>query len=201
MKTETEAELARAAQNDALLYDTTTLIDVDRAWKALSCEDPTLRGKKAQGFARWLRQRGVLPLAGEYAPHPSQPRERRSLYRLADVYALIEQLPVLKTQYDTFARRQAAAKAVHPRAATRKAVQTRQATDQQIAGFNAEELALLERLRQLGYPRAAAVRAIKQVPRKQLLSLLARVEAGIQDGTLYHPAAYLAAALEEDHSQ
>jgi hypothetical protein len=48
----------------------------------------------------------------------------------------------------------------------------------------------------LQYPRAAAVRAIQQTPRAQLLALLERVEAGVQAGTMYRPAAYLAAALE-----
>ena len=196
MKPATGAELARAAQSDALLYDTAALIDVDRAWKAIACEDTTLRGKRAEEFARWLRQRGLLPQAGEYAPHPTRPRERRPLYRLADLQTLIEQLPALKAQYETFAKRRATAKAAHPRASTVQAARTRQATEQTISGFDAEALALLERLRSLGYPRAAAVRAIQQVPRSRLLTILKRVEAGVQERTMDHPAAYLAAALE-----
>lgn len=196
MKPTTQAELARVAQSDALLYDTAILIDVERAWKALALEDSSLRGKRAEEFAHWLRQRGLLPQAGEYAPHPTRPRERRPLYRIPDVHMLIEQLPTLKAQYEAFAKRRAAAKAAHPRAATVRAAQTRQSTEQAIAGFDAEALALLERLRSLGYPRAASVRAIQQVPRPRLLTILTRVEAGVQERTLDHPAAYLAAALE-----
>lgn len=196
MKPTTQAELARVAQSDALLYDTAILIDVERAWKALALEDSSLRGKRAEEFAHWLRQRGLLPQAGEYAPHPTRPRERRPLYRIPDVHMLIEQLPTLKAQYEAFAKRRAAAKAAHPRAATVRAAQTRQSTEQAIAGFDAESLALLERLRSLGYPRAASVRAIQQVPRPRLLTILTRVEAGVQERTLDHPAAYLAAALE-----
>ncbi len=196
MRTETETELARAAQSDKLLYDTATLIDTERARKVLACEDTTLRGKRAEEFAHWLRQRGVLPQAGEYAPHPTRPREQRSLYRLADLCTILDQLPALRAQYESFAKRRAAAKAAHPRAATVKAVQTRQTTERTIAGFDAEALVLLERLRALGYPRAAAVRAIQRTPRKHLLQLVERVEAGVQDGSMYRPAAYLAAALE-----
>src|SRR5690348_7377545 len=135
MKATTQAELARAAQSDVLLYDTAIYIDVERAWKALALEDATLRGKRAEEFAHWLRQRGLLPQAGEYAPHPTRPRERRPLYRVPDVHALLEQLPSLKAQYEAFAKRRAAAKAAHPRAATVRAAQTRQATEQAIAGF------------------------------------------------------------------
>ncbi len=197
MKPATEAELARAAQSDALLYDTAAFIDVEHAWKAIALEDSSLRGKRAEEFAHWLRQRGLLPQAGEYAPHPTRPRERRPLYRIPDIHTLLEQLPTLKAQYEAFAKRRAAAKAAHPRAATVRAAQTRQATEQAIAGFDAESLALLERLRSLGYPRAASVRAIQQVPRPRLLTILKRVEAGVQERTLDHPAAYLAAALEE----
>src|SRR5262245_60048931 len=105
MKPTTQAELARAAQSDALLYDTTALIDVDRAWKAIALEDTALRGKRAEEFAHWLRQRGLLPQAGEYAPHPARPRERCPLYRISDVHTLIEQLPALKAQYEAFAKR------------------------------------------------------------------------------------------------
>jgi len=94
-------------------------------------------------------------------------------------------------------KRRTAARAAHPRAATLRAAQTRQATEQALAGFDAEALALLERLRRLHYPRAAAVRAIQQTPRAKLLALLERVEAGAQAGTMYRPAAYLAAALED----
>jgi len=197
MKPETQARLERVAQSDALLYDTSALIDIDRAWTAIASEDATLRGKTANDFARWLRQRGLLPQAGQYAPAPNRPRQRRALYRLADVLAVLEQLPTLKAQYETSARRRAAAKAAHPRAATLRAAQTRQATEQTLAGFDAEALALLERFRQLKYPRAAAVRVIQQMPRARLSALLDRVEAGMQAGTMYHPAAYLAAALEE----
>ncbi len=197
MKPTTQAELARIAQSDALLYDTAIFIDVERAWKAIALEDSSLRGKRAGEFAHWLRQRGLLPQAAEYAPLPTRPRERRPLYRVPDVHALIEQLSTLKAQYEAFAKRRAAAKAAHPRAATVRAAQTRQATEQAIAGFDAESLALLERLRSLGYPRAAAARAIQQVPRLRLLTILTRVEAGVQERTLDRPAAYLAAALEE----
>lgn len=197
MKPETQAMLERAAQTDALLYDTATLIDVDRAWAALACEDHALRGKTANEFARWLRQRGLLPQAGQYTPAPQRPRYRRALYRLADVLALLEQLSTHKAAFETSLKRRAAAKAAHPRAATRRAVQTRQETEQALATFDAEALALLERLRTLQYPRAAAVRAIQQTPRAQLLALLERVEAGVQSGAMYRPAAYLAAALGE----
>src|SRR5579885_546143 len=178
MKPETQARLEQVAQSDALLYDTGTLIDTERAWTVIACEDASLRGKTADDFARWLRL-------------------RRPLYRLADVLALLEQLPALKAQYETSARRRAAAKAAHPRAATVRAKQTRQATEQAIAGFDAGALALLERFRRLHYPRAAAVRAIQQKPHDRLIALLDRVEAAVQAGTMYHPAAYLAAALEE----
>ncbi len=197
MKSETRAQLERAAQSDALLYDTTTFIDVERAWAILACEDPTLRGKTADEFAHWLRQRGLLSQAGGYAPAPGRPRQRRPLYRLADLLALLEQLPGIRVQFEASMKRRAAAKAAHPRAATLRAAQTRQATEQAIAGFDAEALALLERLRRLHYPRAAAARAIQQTPRAKLLALLERVESGTQAGTMYHPAAYLAAALEE----
>ena len=197
MKPETRARLERVAQSDALLYDASTMIDTHRAWMVIAAEDPTLRGKTADEFARWLRQRGLLPQAGEYAPAPNRPRQRRTLYRLADVLALLEALPALKAQYAVSARRRAAAKAAHPRAAALRAAQTRQATEQAVAGFDAEALALLERFRQLKYPRAAAVRAIQQTPRARLVALLDRVEAGAQAGTMYRPASYLAAALEE----
>jgi hypothetical protein len=197
MKPQTQTVLERAAQTDALLYDTSTLIDVDRAWAAFACEDPTLRGKIAEEFARWLRQRGLLPQAGEYIPTPQRPRHRRALYRLADVYTLLEQLSTHKAVFEATMKRRAVAKAAHPRAATRQAAQTRQATEQAIAGFDAEALALLQRLRSLQYPRAAAVRAIQQKPRAQLLALLDKVEAGVQSGSMYRPAAYLAAALGE----
>ncbi len=197
MKPETQTRLEQVAQSDALLYDTTALIDTERAWAVIACEDAALRGKTANDFARWLRQRGLLPHAGQYAPTPTRPRQRRSLYRLADVLTLLEQLPTLKAQYETSARRRAAGKAAHPRAAAVRAKQTRQATEQAIAGFDAEALALLERFRRLQYPRAAAVRAIQQKPHARLSALLDRVEAAVQAGTMYHPAAYLAAALEE----
>ncbi|HEY7350739.1 MAG TPA: hypothetical protein VH599_20685 [Ktedonobacterales bacterium] len=197
MKPETQAALERAAQADALLYDTSILIDVDRAWAVLVCEDQTLRGKTAAAFARWLRQRGLLPQAGQYAPWPNRPRQRRALYQLADLLALVEQLTSQKAVFDASMKRRASAKAAHPRAAVVQATRTRQATAQALAGFDAEALALLERLRRLDYPRAAAVRAIQQTPRTQLLALLERVEAGVQSGALYRPAAYLAAALEE----
>jgi hypothetical protein len=94
-------------------------------------------------------------------------------------------------------KRRTTARAAHPRAASVRAAQTRQATKQALANFDAEALALLERLRNLDYPRAAAVRAIQQTPRAQLLALLVRVEAGVQSGSMYRPAAYLAAALGE----
>lgn len=197
MKPQTQTVLERAAQTDALLYDTSTLVDVDRAWAAFACEDPTLRGKIAEEFARWLRQRGLLPQAGDYAPAPQRPRHRRPLYRLADVYTLLEQLATHKAVFEASMKRRATARAAHPRAATQRAAQTRQATEQAIAGFDAEALALLQRLRSLQYPRAAAVRAIQQKPRAQLLALLDKVEAGVQSGSMYHPAAYLAAALGE----
>ncbi len=196
MKPETQAALERAAQADALLYDTSTLIDVERAWTAIACEDHALRGKTASEFARWLRQRALLPQAGQYTPAPNRPRQRRALYRLADLLTLLEQLPTHKATFEASMKRRTAGKAAHPRAATLRAARTRQATEQAIAGFDAEALALLERLRNLGYPRVAAVRAIQQTPRAQLLALLERVEAGVQAGTMYRPAAYLAAALE-----
>ncbi len=197
MKPETRAALERAALADALLYDTSTLIDVDRAWAALACEDQTLRGKTAEDFARWLRQRALLPQAGQYAPAPNRPRQRRALYRLADLLALLAELPTHKAAFEASMKRREAGKAAHPRAATLRAARTRQATEQAIAGFGAEELAVLERLRALRYPRAAAVRAIQKKPRAQLLALLERVEAGVRAGTMYRPEAYLAAALEE----
>lgn len=197
MKPETRTALERAAQTDALLYDTSTLIDVDRAWAALACEDRTLRGKTASEFARWLRQRGLLSQAGQYTPAPQRPRQRRPLYRLADVLALLTQLSTHRSAFEASLKRRAAARAAHPSAATRQAARTRQATEQALAGFDAEALALLERLRSLQYPRAAAVRAIQQTPRAHLLALLERVEAGVQSGAMYRPAAYLAAALEE----
>jgi hypothetical protein len=196
MKPETQAALERAAQTDALLYDTSTLIDIDRAWAALACEDRALRGKIASEFARWLRQRGLLPQAGQYTPAPQRQRQRRPLYRLADVLALLEQLSTHRAVFETSMKRRAAAKAAHPSAAAHKAAQTRQATEQALASFDAEALALLKRLRSLQYPRAAAVRAIQQTPRAELLTLLERVEAGVRSGTMYQPAAYLAAALE-----
>lgn len=196
MKPETQAALERAAQADMLLYDTSALIDVDRAWAALACEDAALRGKTAGEFARWLRQRGLLPQAGQYAPAPNRPRQRRALYRLADLIALLEQLPTHKATFESAMKRRAAGKAAHPRAAVVRAARTRQATNQALATFDAEALALLERLRNLQYPRSAAVRAIQQTPRPQLLALLERVEAGVQSGAMYQPAAYLAAALE-----
>jgi hypothetical protein len=195
MKPETQTALQRAAQADALLYDTSTFIDVDRTWAVLACEDHSLRGKTASEFARWLRQRGLLPQAGQYTPAPQRPRQRRAFYRLADVLALLEQLPTHKAAFEASMKRRTAAKAAHPRAASVRAAQTRQATEQALTGFDADELALLERLRALQYPRAAAVRAIQQTPRAQLLALLARVEAGVQSGSMYRPAAYLAAAL------
>jgi hypothetical protein len=196
MKPETQAALERVAQADILLYDTSALIDVDRAWAALACEDAALRGKTADEFARWLRQRGLLPQAGHYAPAPNRPRQRRALYRLADLLALLEQLPTHKAAFETSLKRRAAGKAAHPRAAVVRAARTRQATNRALAAFDSEALALLERLRNLHYPRAAAVRAIQQTPRPQLLALLERVEAGVQSGAMYQPAAYLAAALE-----
>jgi hypothetical protein len=198
MKPETLTALERVAQTDALLYDTATLIDVDRAWTVLACEDHALRGKTAEEFAHWLRQRGLLPQAGQYAPSPQRPRQRRSLYRLADLRLLLEQLSTHKAAFEASLRRRASAKAAHPRAATLRAARTRQATEQAIAGFDAEALALLERLRTVHYPRAAAVRAIQQTPRAQLLALLERVEAGVRAGSMYHPAAYLAAALGDN---
>ncbi len=197
MKPATQTALERAAQTDALLYDTTTLIDVDRAWAVLACEDQTLRGKIVGEFVRWLRQRGLLPLAGEYAPAPQRPRQRRPLYRLADLLALLEQLSAHKALFEASMKRRAVAKAAHPRAATLQAAKTRQVTEQAIGGFDAEALVLLERLRTLQYPRAAAVRAIQQKPRAQLLALVDRVEAGVREGSMYRPAAYLAAALGE----
>ena len=197
MKPETQTALERSAQADALLYDTSTLIDVDRAWAVLVCEDHSLCGKNASEFARWLRQRGLLPQAGQYTPAPQRPRQRRAVYRLADLLTLLEQLSTHKAVFEASMKRRTAAKAAHPRAATIHAAQTRQATEQALAGFDAEALALLERLRNLHYPRAAAVRAIQQTPRAQLLALLARVEAGVQSGSMYRPAAYLAAALGE----
>ena len=200
MKPETEAEFERAAQSDALLYDTVTLIDTERAWKALASEERALRGKRAELFTHWLRQRGLLPHVGSYAPHPTRPREKRPLYSLADLRSVLEQLPALLGQYEAFIKRQAAAKASHPRAAAVKAAQTRQATEQAIAGFDAETLALLERLRALGYPRADAVRALERAHREQLVRLVERVEAGVQDGSMYRPAAYLAAVLEGNGS-
>lgn len=197
MKPETQAALERSAQTDALLYDTSTLIDVMRAWAVFACEDHSLRGKTAAEFARWLRQRGVLPQAGQYAPLPGRPRQRLPLYRLADVLAVLDQLSTHKAAFEAAIKRSAAAKAAHPRAATVRAAKTRQATEQTIASFDAEALALLERLRALHYPRAAAVRAIQQKPRRELLALLERVEAGVRAGMMYRPEAYLAAALED----
>jgi hypothetical protein len=197
MKPETQAALERSAQTDALLYDTSSLIDVMRAWAVFACEDQALRGKTAAEFARWLRQRGVLPQAGQYAPMPGRPRQRRPLYRLPDVLAVLEQLSTHKAAFEAAMKRSAAAKAAHPRAATLRAARTRQTTEQAIAGFDTEALAVLERLRNLHYPRAAAVRAIQQKPRAQLLALLERVEAGVRTGAMYRPEAYLAAALEE----
>jgi hypothetical protein len=196
MRPETQAQLERAAQSDRLLYDTAVLIDADRAWVVLASEDQALRGKAAGEFARWLRQRGLLPHAGDYAPAPSRPRQRRPLYRLADLLSVLDQLATLKAQYEASAKRRAAARAAHPRTATLKAAQTRQDTERALASFDAEAVALLERLRQLQYPRAAAVRAIQHTPRARLIALLNRVEAGVQAGTMYRPAAYLAAALE-----
>ena len=197
MQPATQAALERIAQRDALLYDTTSLIDVDGAWAVLASEDPTLRGKRGEAFAHWLRQRALLSQAGEYAPFPNRPRERRALYRLADLLAVLEQLPALKEQFVATEKRSAAAKAAHPRAATVQAASTREKTEAALAHFNTKELALLERLRAQGYPRAAAVRAIEQTPTARLLALLEQVEAGVQAGTMYRPAAYLAAALEE----
>jgi hypothetical protein len=197
VKIETQALLERAPQSDALLYDTGTYISAERAWKALAAEDATLRGKTGEAFARWLRQRGLFSYAGQYAPFPSRPREKRPLYRLADLLALLEQLPTLKAQFSTAEKRRAAARAAHPRAATLRAAQTRQASKEAIAGFDAESLALLERFRRLKYPRAAAIRAIQKKPHGRLLALLERVDAGVQAGTLDHPAAYLAATLAE----
>lgn len=197
MKPATQTALERAAQIDAILYDTSTLIDVDRAWAVLACEDPALRGKIVGEFVRWLRQRGLLPQAGEYTPAPQRPRQHRPLYRLADLLALLEQLSAQKSLFEASMKRRTAAKAAHPRAATLQAAKTRQVTEQAIGGFDAEALALLERLRTLHYPRAAAVRAIQQMPRVQLLALVTRVEAGVREGSMYRPAAYLAAALGE----
>ncbi len=197
MKPETQTALERSAQADALLYDTSTFIDVDRAWAVLASEDHSLRGKTAEAFARWLRQRGLLPQAGQYIPAPQRPRNRRALYRLSDLFTLLEQLPTHKATFEASMKRRATARAAHPRAAVIQAAKTRQATEQALAGFDAEALALLQRLRNLDYPRAAAVRAIQQTPRAQLLALLARVEAAVQAGSMYRPAAYLAAALGE----
>jgi hypothetical protein len=197
MKAETQAVLERTAQSDALLYDSSAFIDADRAWQAIASEDPDLRGKAAEAFARWLRQRGLFPHAGQYTPAPSRPRQKRPLYRLSDLHALLEQLPTLKTQFISAEKRRAAARAAHPRAATRQAAQTRRASEAAIAGFDAESLAILERFRRLKYSRAAAIRAIQHKPRASLLALLERVEGGVEAGTLVHPAAYLAAALEE----
>lgn len=197
MKAETQALLERAPHSDALLYDTGTLISADRAWKAIATEDATLRGRTAEAFARWLRQRGLFPYAGQYAPFPNRPREKRPLYLLADLLTLLEQLPTLKAEFTAGEKRRAAARAAHPRAATLRAAQTRRASEEAIAGFDAEGLALLERFRRLKYPRAAAIRAIQQKPRARLLALLERVETGVKAGTLDHPAAYLAAALAE----
>jgi hypothetical protein len=201
MQAETQAMLAHIAQSDALLYDTATLIDADNAWRVIASEHPDLRGKTAQAFAAWLRQRGRFPHAGDYAPFPSRPRTRRPLYRLADLSSLLEQLPELHAQFVAAEQRRASARAAHPRAATRKAAQTRQASAAASATFDTESLALLERLRALKYPRAAAVRAIARQPHARLLALLERVEAGVQAGTLAHPAAYLAAALEDRPDQ
>lgn len=197
MKPQTQTALERAAQTDALLYDTSTLIDVDRAWAAIACEDQTLRGKIAGEFARWLRQRALLPQAGEYTPSPQRPRHRRPLYRLDDLLTVLEQLSTHKAAFAASMKRQAAARAAHPRAATLQAAKTRQATEQAIAHFDDDALALLKRLRNLQYPRAAAVRAIQQTPRAKLLALLDRVEEGVQSGSMYRPSAYLAAALGE----
>ncbi len=197
MKAETQALLERAAQSDAVFYDITAFLDAERAWKAIASEDAALHGRTAEAFAQWLRRRGLFPYAGQYAPFPNRPREKRSLYRLADLLALLEQLPTLKADFLASEKRRATAKAAHPRAATRRAAQTRQASEEAIATFDAESLALLERFRRLKYPRAAAIRAIQQKPRARLLTLLDRVEAGVQSGTLDHPAAYLAAALAE----
>ncbi len=197
MKAETQAVLEHVPHSDALLYDTDTLISADRAWKAIAAEDAALRGKTAEVFARWLRRRGLFPYAGQYAPFPSRPREKRPLYRLADLLTLLEQLPTLKAEFTAAEKRRSAARATHPRAATLRARQTRRASEEAIAGFDAEGLALLERFRHLKYPRAAAIRAIQQKPRARLLALLERVETGVKAGTLDHPAAYLAAALTE----